>query len=148
MNDARQCLDDRLPVVGRDDQAIAGGEIAVPDVDVALGDALKHARRRTGLVLDADHDNVLFLKDPEAGLLQDVYAQTIEQVALLDRLGLDQVWFSEHHFVEDGYLPSFAPVAGAVAAVTSQMRISTVGKVRCGRTLHQSCVGSSTDPVA
>ncbi len=57
--------------------------------------------------------------------LQDVYAQTIEQVALLDRLGLDQVWFSEHHFVEDGYLPSFAPVAGAVAAVTSQMRIST-----------------------
>ena len=57
--------------------------------------------------------------------LQDVYAQTIEQVALLDRLGLDQVWFSEHHFVEDGYLPSFAPVAGAVAAVTSRMRIST-----------------------
>ena len=57
--------------------------------------------------------------------LQDVYAQTIEQVALLDRLGLDEVWFSEHHFVEDGYLPSFAPVAGAVAAVTSRMRIST-----------------------
>jgi alkanesulfonate monooxygenase SsuD/methylene tetrahydromethanopterin reductase-like flavin-dependent oxidoreductase (luciferase family) len=57
--------------------------------------------------------------------LQDVYAQTIEQVALLDRLGLDQVWFSEHHFVPDGYLPSFAPVAGAVAAVTTSMRIST-----------------------
>jgi alkanesulfonate monooxygenase SsuD/methylene tetrahydromethanopterin reductase-like flavin-dependent oxidoreductase (luciferase family) len=57
--------------------------------------------------------------------LQDVYAQTVEQVALLDRLGLDLVWFSEHHFVEDGYLPSFVPVAGAVAAVTSQMRIST-----------------------
>ncbi len=57
--------------------------------------------------------------------LQDVYAQTIEQVALLDGLGLDLVWFSEHHFVEDGYLPSFAPVAGAVAAVTSRVRIST-----------------------
>jgi alkanesulfonate monooxygenase SsuD/methylene tetrahydromethanopterin reductase-like flavin-dependent oxidoreductase (luciferase family) len=57
--------------------------------------------------------------------LQDVYAQTIEQVALLDRLGLDLVWFSEHHFVDDGYLPSFAPVAGAVASVTSRMRIST-----------------------
>jgi alkanesulfonate monooxygenase SsuD/methylene tetrahydromethanopterin reductase-like flavin-dependent oxidoreductase (luciferase family) len=57
--------------------------------------------------------------------LQDVYAQTVEQVALLDRLGLDQVWFSEHHFVEDGYLPSFVPVAGAVAAVTTRMRIST-----------------------
>lgn len=57
--------------------------------------------------------------------LQDVYAQTVEQVALLDRLGLDLVWFSEHHFVEDGYLPSFVPVAGAVAAVTERMRIST-----------------------
>ena len=57
--------------------------------------------------------------------LQDVYAQTIDQLARLDELGLDEVWFSEHHFVEDGYLPSFAPVAGAAAAVTERMRIST-----------------------
>ena len=57
--------------------------------------------------------------------LQDVYRQTIEQVALLDRLGLDLAWFSEHHFVDDGYLPNFVPVAGAVAAVTERIRIST-----------------------
>lgn len=57
--------------------------------------------------------------------LQDVYAQTFEQLTLLDRLGLDLVWFSEHHFVEDGYLPNFVPVAGAAAAVTERMRIST-----------------------
>lgn len=57
--------------------------------------------------------------------LRDVYDQTIEQIRVLDGLGLDQVWFSEHHFVDDGYLPSFAPVAGAAAAVTKQMRIST-----------------------
>ncbi len=57
--------------------------------------------------------------------LQDVYAQTIDQIARLDELGLDEVWFSEHHFVEDGYLPSFVPVAGAAAAVTKRMRIST-----------------------
>src|SRR5215207_7566218 len=57
--------------------------------------------------------------------LQDVYAQTFEQLRLLDRLGLDLVWFSEHHFVEDGYLPSFVPVAGAAAAATTRMRIST-----------------------
>jgi alkanesulfonate monooxygenase SsuD/methylene tetrahydromethanopterin reductase-like flavin-dependent oxidoreductase (luciferase family) len=44
---------------------------------------------------------------------------------LLDRLGLDLVWFSEHHFVDDGYLPDFVPVAGATAAVTTRMRIST-----------------------
>jgi alkanesulfonate monooxygenase SsuD/methylene tetrahydromethanopterin reductase-like flavin-dependent oxidoreductase (luciferase family) len=35
------------------------------------------------------------------------------------------VWFSEHHFVEDGYLPNFVPVAAAVGAVTSHVRIST-----------------------
>jgi alkanesulfonate monooxygenase SsuD/methylene tetrahydromethanopterin reductase-like flavin-dependent oxidoreductase (luciferase family) len=57
--------------------------------------------------------------------LADVYRQTLEQLAHLDRLGLDLAWFSEHHFVEDGYLPNFVPVAGAAAAVTSRMRIST-----------------------
>src|SRR5207248_11067777 len=30
----------------------------------------------------------------------------------------------------------------------SQMRISTVGNARCGRTLHQICVCSVTEPVA
>lgn len=57
--------------------------------------------------------------------MADVYAQTMEQIALVDRLGLDLVWFSEHHFVEDGYLPNFVPVAGAAAAITSRLRIST-----------------------
>ena len=57
--------------------------------------------------------------------LADVYAQTLEQVQVLDPLGLDLVWFSEHHFVEDGYLPSFVPAAAAVAAVTKNVRIST-----------------------
>jgi len=57
--------------------------------------------------------------------LADVYHQTLEQVVLMDRLGLDLAWFSEHHFVEDGYLPNFVPVAGAVAARTERIRIST-----------------------
>jgi len=35
------------------------------------------------------------------------------------------VWFSEHHFVDDGYLPNFVPVAGAVAARTTHVRLST-----------------------
>ena len=62
---------------------------------------------------------------PESGFtMADVYAATVEQAALADKLGLDLVWFTEHHFVEDGYLPAFQPVAGAVAAVTKQIRIS------------------------
>ena len=35
------------------------------------------------------------------------------------------MWFTEHHFVEDGYLPSWVPVAGAMAAVTERVRFST-----------------------
>lgn len=56
--------------------------------------------------------------------MRDVYTATVEQAALADRLGLDFVWFTEHHFVADGYLPAFQPIAGAVAAVTQRIRIS------------------------
>ena len=37
--------------------------------------------------------------------------------------GFDDVWLSEHHFIEDGYLPSILLVAAAIAARTSRIRI-------------------------
>lgn len=57
--------------------------------------------------------------------LPEIYAQAMEQIELVDQLGLDLVWFTEHHFLEDGHLPNFVPVAGAVAARTKRVRIST-----------------------
>lgn len=57
--------------------------------------------------------------------MTDVYDATIEQAAFADQLGFDHVWFTEHHFLEDGYLPAFQPVAGAIAARTKNIRIST-----------------------
>jgi alkanesulfonate monooxygenase SsuD/methylene tetrahydromethanopterin reductase-like flavin-dependent oxidoreductase (luciferase family) len=46
-----------------------------------------------------------------------------------DRLGenhgFDDVWLSEHHFIEDGYLPSILPVAAAIAARTNRIRIAS-----------------------
>ena len=48
----------------------------------------------------------------------ELYKQTLEQIRLAEQLGLDDVWLSEHHFVDDGYLPSLLPFAGAVAAQT------------------------------
>ena len=56
--------------------------------------------------------------------MQDVYAATLQQSVLADQLGFDHVWFSEHHFCEDGYLPAFQPLAGAIAARTERLRIS------------------------
>ncbi|MDH4077760.1 MAG: LLM class flavin-dependent oxidoreductase, partial [Acidimicrobiia bacterium] len=54
-----------------------------------------------------------------------VYAETFEQIELAEQLGLELCWFTEHHFIEDGYLPNFVPVAGAAAARTTTMRFST-----------------------
>ena len=54
-----------------------------------------------------------------------LYAEILDQVAWLDGLGLDLVWFTEHHFVDDGYLPSWTPVAGAMAARTKRVRFSS-----------------------
>ena len=56
--------------------------------------------------------------------MTDVYSATVEQAVLADELGFDHIWFSEHHFLEDGYLPAFQPLAGAIAARTTQIRIS------------------------
>jgi alkanesulfonate monooxygenase SsuD/methylene tetrahydromethanopterin reductase-like flavin-dependent oxidoreductase (luciferase family) len=62
---------------------------------------------------------------PGSGIsMRDVYSSVVGQAALADTLGFDFIWFTEHHFVADGYLPAFQPVAGAVAAVTERIRIS------------------------
>lgn len=57
--------------------------------------------------------------------MTDVYDATLEQAELADQLGFDHVWFTEHHFLQDGYLPAFQPLAGAIAARTTSIRIST-----------------------
>lgn len=65
-------------------------------------------------------------RTPDSPLsMTDVYAATVDQAVLADQLGFDHVWFTEHHFLADGYLPAFQPVAGAIAARTEHIRIST-----------------------
>src|ERR1041384_5072680 len=67
-----------------------------------------------------------FRNPPDSGIpTARLYAEILEQVAWLDTLGLDLVWFTEHHFVDDGYLPAWIPVAGAMAARTSRVRFSS-----------------------
>jgi len=54
-----------------------------------------------------------------------LYADALDVAALAERLGFDSVWVSEHHFVDDGYMPSLLPVAAAIAARTERVRIGT-----------------------
>jgi probable F420-dependent oxidoreductase len=57
------------------------------------------------------------------------FGPTLPQNPRSNRLGenngFDNVWLSEHHFIEDGYLPSIMPVAAAIAARTSRIRIAS-----------------------
>ena len=67
-----------------------------------------------------------FRNPPDSGVADStLYKEILEQVQWLEGLGADLVWFTEHHFVEDGYLPSWTPVAGAMAAVTKNIRFNT-----------------------
>ncbi len=67
-----------------------------------------------------------FRNPPDSGLDHpSLYAAILDQVAWLDGLGLDLAWFTEHHFVDDGYLPSWVPIAGAMAARTKRIRFNT-----------------------
>ena len=55
--------------------------------------------------------------------MPDLYAQTLDQAERVDELGFDHIWLTEHHFVDDGYLPSPLTVSGALAARTRRVMI-------------------------
>ena len=74
---------------------------------------------RIGVVYD-------FRNPPDSGIdNQDFYAEILDQAVWLEGLGIDLIWFTEHHFVDDGYLPSWIPVASAMAARTARVRFSS-----------------------
>jgi probable F420-dependent oxidoreductase len=54
-----------------------------------------------------------------------LYGEILDQIAWGENNGFDDVWLSEHHFIEDGYLPSILPIAAAIAARTKRIRIAS-----------------------
>src|ERR1700752_4756626 len=54
-----------------------------------------------------------------------LYGEILDQIAWGENHGFDDVWLSEHHFIEDGDLPSILPVAAAIAARTKRIRIAS-----------------------
>lgn len=54
-----------------------------------------------------------------------LYRQILDQIVRGEELGWDDAWVSEHHFVDDDYLPSVLTMLAAIAARTKRMRIGT-----------------------
>ena len=54
-----------------------------------------------------------------------LYREILDQAAYAEDLGFGSIWLSEHHFSDEGYLPSLAAVLGALAERTSRARLGT-----------------------
>ncbi|MEZ5168843.1 MAG: LLM class flavin-dependent oxidoreductase [Acidimicrobiales bacterium] len=60
------------------------------------------------------------------------YRWHLDLIEEADRRGVGSIWVSEHHFVEDGYLPQPLTALAAIAARTSRARLGTgVVVARC-----------------
>lgn len=53
------------------------------------------------------------------------YSDILSLARVVEEEGLDGVWVSEHHFSEDGYLPSLLVMLSAIAAVTERVELGT-----------------------
>lgn len=62
--------------------------------------------------------------DPEPAQRADMYVASTEMAAWAERRGCVSIIVSEHHGVDDGYLPSPVPLAAALASRTSRVPIT------------------------
>src|SRR5690349_4206260 len=88
-------------------------------VDPPEGDDGPHEGVRVGLLFDLRNPQ-RWHSDPHR-----LHAFTLEICEEADRLGVDSLWFSEHHLFDDGYLTQPLTFAAAAAARTRSAAIGT-----------------------
>jgi len=56
---------------------------------------------------------------------EEIYRESLNQIAWAENNGFDDVWIQEHHFHDDGFCSSVMPITAAIAAKTKKIRIGT-----------------------
>src|SRR6185503_20505586 len=59
------------------------------------------------------------------GPLEEVYANALERIEIMDKVGFDAVWLAEHHFTTFSVCPSVHMLGTMAAARTRRLRIGT-----------------------
>jgi alkanesulfonate monooxygenase SsuD/methylene tetrahydromethanopterin reductase-like flavin-dependent oxidoreductase (luciferase family) len=55
----------------------------------------------------------------------EIYRDAIDRCIAAERYNFDSVWVSEHHFVDDGYMPSLLVLSAAIAQATERVDVGT-----------------------
>ena len=64
-----------------------------------------------------------FLQAPPGHRHADIIQRELDQMVLSETLGFDEVWLTEHHFIDYGLSVDPATLASALASRTSRVRI-------------------------
>jgi alkanesulfonate monooxygenase SsuD/methylene tetrahydromethanopterin reductase-like flavin-dependent oxidoreductase (luciferase family) len=70
-----------------------------------------------------------FLQAPPGHRHPDIIRNELDQMVLSEALGFDEVWLTEHHFIDYGLSVDPATLASAVASRTSRVRIGLAAAI-------------------
>ncbi len=70
-----------------------------------------------------------FLQAPPGQRHADIIARELDQMVWSEQLGFDEVWLTEHHFIDYGLSVDPATLACAVASRTSRIRIGLAAAI-------------------